>query len=131
MSANLEPWVNKIKKLMEEKGTIVKHPENGVDAIVVREEKMGNSYSVSIGIGVVSSINVRYFEIRGHIFDDTFNSFSDSVLRIEPKAITSSRGRSYLCATIDGIVRVADEAKWADKLVKLSDLEPILANYGN
>ncbi|MHA1721016.1 MAG: hypothetical protein ACTSXK_15970, partial [Promethearchaeota archaeon] len=96
----IEPFIKKIKDLINEKGEINQEPPNGVEAIVVREEHFSGKYSATIGIGLVNSSvsTTRYFDVRGKVYNDTLNKFSDSNLRIEPKVVATTKGLEYVCA---------------------------------
>jgi hypothetical protein len=129
-SGNLQVFAGKIKELIQQKGGITKTPADGSEAIVVKEQKVGMNYTISVAIGMVRAINVRYFEIQGKVFDDTFREFTDSVMRIEPKAIATTKGADYVCAEFPpGIIRAADEATWAGNLKDLQNLITLLENY--
>ena len=124
---NIQVAMQKIKELLEEKGKIVKIPENGKEIVLLKEQKIKATYSASVGVGVASSINIRYFDVRGHIYDEDFRKFSDSSMRIEPKSVSTTKGLSYIVAEFpDGLVRAADEAKWGDALNNLEDFIKVL-----
>ena len=133
MKMKIEPLIKQIKTLIEEKGTINQEPENGVEAIIVREEHFSGKYSVAVGIGLINSSisTTRYFDVRGKIYNDTLNAFSDSNLRIEPKVFATTKGLQYLCAVFEpGLIRAIDEALWHHKFSNLNDLIVILENLG-
>ena len=129
----IEPLIKQIKNLIKEKGTVNQEPEDGVEAIVVREEYFSGKYSAAIGIGLITSSvsTTRYFDVRGKIYNDTLNSFSDSNLRVEPKAFATTKGLEYVCAVFKpGLIRAVDEALWHNKFNSLNDLIEILENLG-
>ena len=135
----IEPFVKQIKDLIKKKGEINQEPKDGVEVIVVREEhfaggkKMSDKYSASIGIGIIqSSISTtRYFDVRGKVYNDTLNAFSDSNLRIEPKVVSTTKGVEYVCAVFEpGLIRAVDEAVWQKKFNNLNDLIEVLENLG-
>ena len=135
----IEPFVKQIKDLIKKKGEIIQEPKDGVEAIVVREEhfaggkKMSDKYSASIGIGIIqSSISTtRYFDVRGKVYNDTLNAFSDSNLRIEPKVVATTKGVEYVCVVFEpGLIRAVDEAVWQNKFNNLNDLIEVLENLG-
>jgi hypothetical protein len=122
------PQIERIKDLMQTKGTVNKHPENGLEAVVVKEQKIGKSYSAAVGVGMSGGFGgTRYFEISGNVWEDQFNKFTDNALRIEPSQILKSPGLSYFCVTFaPGFIRKVDEAKWENKFNSLDDLIVIL-----
>ncbi|MHA1765908.1 MAG: hypothetical protein DRO88_06925 [Promethearchaeia archaeon] len=129
----IEPFIKKIKDLINEKGEINQEPPNGVEAIVVREEHFSGKYSATIGIGLVNSSvsTTRYFDVRGKVYNDTLNKFSDSNLRIEPKVVATTKGLEYVCAVFKpGLIRAVDEAVWHNKFNNLNDLIDIIENLG-
>ena len=138
MKLKIEPLIKQIKNLIKEKGTINQEPENGVEAIVVIEEHFSGAkgigkYSAAIGIGLINSSvsTTRYFDCRGKVYNDTLNSFSDSNLRVEPKAFATTKGLGYVCAVFKpGLIRAVDEALWHNKFNNLNDLIEILENLG-
>ena len=118
----LKSQIEKIKALMLTKGEQVEYPEHNTEAIVVREQDMRGSYSASIGLGKISSINVRYFEVRGFVFDERLESFNQSILKIEPKEIKRTRALEYTCVVFKTeIMRGLMEASFASKLSTLDD----------
>ena len=129
----IEPLIKQIKELIKEKGTINQEPEDGVEAIIVREERFSGKYSASIGIGLINSSisTTRYFDVNGKIYNDTLHTFSDSNLRIEPKVFATTKGLQYLCAVFEpGLIRAVDEALWHHKFSNLNDLIVVLENLG-
>lgn len=133
MKMKIEPLIKQIKELIKEKGAINQEPEDGVEAIIVREEHYSGKYSAAIGIGLINSSisTTRYFDVRGKIYNDTLNSFSDSNLRVEPKAFATTKGLEYVCAVFKpGLIRAVDEALWHNKFNNLNDLIEILENLG-
>ncbi len=129
----IEPLIKQIKNLIKEKGTIHQEPNDGVEAIVVREEHFSGKYSASVGIGLINSSvsTTRYFDCRGKVYNDTLNSFSDSNLRIEPKVVATTKGLEYVCAVFEpGLIRAVDEAVWHNKFNSLDDLIEIIENLG-
>ena len=84
--------VEKIKTACGSKAVINPNPPNGSEAITIKENKVGAKYSVSVAVGKVFSINTRYFETQGNVYTDTFERWEDSNLRIEPKAISTTKG---------------------------------------
>ncbi len=133
MEIKIEPFVKKIKDLIKEKGKINQEPPNNVEAIVVREEHFSGKYSATIGIGLINSSisTTRWFDVRGKVFNDTLNSFSDSILRVEPKVFATTKGLEYVCAVFEpGLIRAVDEAVWHNKFNTLDDLIEIIENLG-
>ena len=132
MSQKLAATIHQIRILLEKRGNLTPHPENNAEVIVIKETQIGSSYSSSIAVGKVSVISNRYFDVRGKVFDDTFNRFSDNYLRIEPKKITGTKGMQYVCAVFKpGLMRAVDEASWSEKFVSLTDLIILLENLDN
>lgn len=126
-----ESTIQQIHTLLEEKGELTPHPDNNAEVVAIKETRIG-SYTVSVAVGKVSAISNRYFDVRGQVFDDSFNRFSDNSLRIEPKQITSTKGVQYFCFVFKpGLVRAMDEATWAEKFTSLEDLITLLENLGN
>ncbi len=127
MESPLPPIVTELKKLLGIKGTIKSFPQSGEEAICVKEQQIGENYSVVVAVGRVSAISSRYFDVQGQLFSDTFQSFMENSLRIEPKLISMGRGQKYSCAVfVPGLIRKIDEAIWADKFHDLKDLIRIL-----
>ncbi|MHA1725791.1 MAG: hypothetical protein ACTSXH_13315 [Promethearchaeota archaeon] len=129
----IEPFVKQIKDLIKEKGEINQEPPNGVEAIIVREEHFSGKYSATIGIGLINSSisTTRWFDVRGKIYNDTLNRFSDTILRVEPKVFATTKGLEYVCAVFEpGLIRAVDEAVWHHKFSNLNDLIVILENLG-
>jgi hypothetical protein len=120
--------IEKIKDLMQARGTINVHPENGLEAIVVKEQLMGKSYTATVAVGITGGFGgVRYFEVQGNVWEDSFNRFNDSSYRIEPNAISRTKGASYMCVIMpQGFIRKVDEAKWAGNFNGLDDLITLL-----
>ena len=127
----LESKVQQIHTLLQKKGELTPYPENNAEVVVIKETQIG-LYTVSIAVGKVSAISNRYFDVRGQVFDDSFNRFSDNSLRIEPKQITRTKGVRYSCTVFKpGLIRAMDEATWANKFVSLEDLLALLENLGS
>ena len=129
----IEPFVKQIKDLIKEKGEINQEPPNNVEAVVVREEHFSGKYSATIGVGLINSSisTTRWFDVRGKIYNDTLNSFSDSNLRVEPKAFATTKGLTYICSVFKpGLIRAVDEALWHNKFKNLNDFIEILENFG-
>ena len=127
MESPLLPIVTELKKLLGTKGIIKSFPQSGEEAICVKEQQIGENYSVLVAVGRVSAISARYFDVQGQLFSDTFQSFMENSLRIEPKLISMGRGQKYSCAVfVPGLIRKIDEAIWADKFHDLKDLIRIL-----
>ncbi len=123
----LKAEISDLKKVLEVVGTLEANPEHGTTAVAIRESEIGSSYSARVGVGKVSAISQRYFEIRGKVFDDTYHKFTDSILKIEPKELASSRGEKYTCALVDEkIIRKMTEASWDDSFNGIDDLKEIL-----
>src|SRR5271157_3167615 len=89
--------IEKIKEASKSKAELNANPANGVEAITIKETKLGNKYSVAVAVGKIFSINARYFETQGYLFTDLFERWEDSNLRIEPKTIATTRGNTYSC----------------------------------
>lgn len=122
-----ETSVNKIKELLKIKAANKPNPTNGEEAITIKETRMGKTYNAGIGIGKIVAINPRYFETQGYVWNEQFNHYEDGNLKIEPKAIMTTRGVSYITAVFPGgLIRKVDEAKWDNKLNTLEDLISIL-----
>ena len=133
MKIKIEPFVKQIKDLIKEKGEINQEPPNGVEVICVREEHFSGKYSATVGIGLINSSvsTTRWFDVRGKIYNDTLNIFSDSNLRIEPKVVATTKGLEYVCAVFKpGLIRAVDEAVWHNKFNTLDDLIKIIENLG-
>ncbi len=133
MKMKIEPFVKQIKDLIKEKGEINQEPPNNVEAVVVREEHFSGKYSATIGVGLINSSisTTRWFDVRGKIYNDTLNSFSDSNLRVEPKAFATTKGLTYICSVFKpGLIRAVDEALWHNKFKNLNDFIEILENFG-
>jgi hypothetical protein len=124
---NIQLAISKIKELIAAKGILNLNPENGAQAVVVREQKLGTTYSAGVAVGRIQAINVRYFDVQGFVYEDTFAKWDESNLRIEPKTINRTKGLSYTAAVFTkDIVRATDEAKWADKFKNLEDFIEVL-----
>jgi len=133
MKIKIEPLIQQIKDLIKEKGEIIQEPEDGVEAIIIREEHFSGRYSAALGIGLITSSvsTTRWFDVRGKVYNDTLHTFSDSNLRIEPKAFATTKGLEYVCAVFKpGLIRAVDEAMWHKKFNNLNDLIEILENLG-
>ena len=122
------PQIERIKNLMQQKGTVNKIPPNGLEVCVVKEQTMGKTYSATIAVGKSASYGAsRYFDVTGNIWEDHFGTFMDSNLRIEPKLIATTQGMEYFCVSFNqGLIRKIDEAKWDNKFSSLDDLIRIL-----
>jgi hypothetical protein len=121
--------IEKVKEYISSKGESNPYPTNGMEAITIKESKMGNKYTASIAVGKVVSINPRYFETQGYVFNETFDKWDDSNLRIEPKTVSTTKGMSFVCGVFpDGLIRKVDEAKWDNKFNNVDDLLEILEN---
>ena len=124
--------VQLIHALMETKGRVMATPDNNAEVVVIKETRIGTSQSISVAVGKVSAISNRYFDVRGKVFDDTFNRFSDNSMRIESIKIASTKGAKFFCAVFpSGLIRAVDEATWTEKFVTLADLIFLLENLGN
>ncbi len=124
--------IQQIQTLLEKKGELTPHPENNSEVVVIKETLINEKYTVSIAVGKVSAISNRYFDVRGQVFDDSFNRFSENSLRIEPKQISTTKGVQYFCFVFKpGLTRAVDEATWSEKFGSLEDLILILENLGN
>jgi hypothetical protein len=124
--------IQQIQTLLEKKGELTPHPENNAEVVVIKETQINEKYTVSIAVGKVSAISNRYFDVRGQVFDDSFNRFSENSLRIEPKQIMTTKGVQYFCFVFQpGLVRAVDEVTWAEKFVTIEDLINVLENLGN
>lgn len=125
---SIKPIIEQIKNLMQTKGTPNTHPSNGLEAIVVKEQNINGIYSAVVAVGTTGGFGgARYFEIRGFVFEDTQNSFTESTYRIEPSVIARTKGVSYFCVIMKpGFIRQIDEAKWANAFTNLEDLLKVL-----
>jgi len=122
-----EQAANAIKEIIKMKAINKPNPSNGEEAITIKETRMGKTYNATIGIGKIVAINPRYFETQGYVWNEQFNHYEDGNLKIEPKAIATTRGVSYVTGVFpNGLIRKVDEAKWDKKLNNLEDLIEIL-----
>ena len=123
--------VQLIHALMETKGRVMATPDNNAEVVVIKESRIGTSQSIGVAVGKVSAISNRYFDVRGKVFDDTFNRFSDNSMRIESIKI-ATKGAKFFCAVFPpGLIRAVDEATWTEKFVTLADLITLLENLGH
>ena len=126
-----DPQIEELKRLAQEKGTVQIYPKNGDEVLVIKEERMEDYLNYSIGAGNAIVINPRYFDVQGKIYSDRLKSFSDNVLRIEPKQIKETKGVDYLCMVFKpGLVRAIDEASWQNNFENLGDLISVVENLG-
>lgn len=122
--------IERIKNLMQQKGTINKFPPNGLEVCVVKEQSLGTTYSATIAIGKSATYGAsKYFDVIGNLWEDHYGLFIDNRLRIEPKLIATTPGTDYFCVNFkEGIIRKIDEAKWDNNFSSLDDLIRILEN---
>lgn len=127
----LKNQVEKVKTSAQKHGILKYNPENGDEVLVIQEQQINDMYTFSIAAGTAIVINTRYFDVKGKIFSDTFQKFSDNVLRIEPKRIKETKGWDYFSMVFKpGFVRAIDEATWQNKFDTLEHLIDVLENLG-
>jgi len=106
---------------------MTEYPDQGNSVVVVKESDIRGSYSVSIGVGEITRMTAKYFEINGKVFNDRFNQFTDSMIKIEPHEIKKNRAESYTCAVYsDNLMREVTMAGWDDNFKTIDDLIKIL-----
>lgn len=128
---NYQPILEKVKAAALSKGDRIEFPDNGDEVLVIKEERVKDQHSFTLGVGKALSFNFRYFDVKGKVLSDSFPSFSDSSVRIEPKIIQKTKGAEYITVKFpEGFIRSVDEASWQDKFSNLNDLLEFFNNFG-
>ena len=98
---SVKPVIEQIKNLLQMRGTVNAHPDNGLEAVVVKEQEINQRYSAVVAVGSTGGFGgARYFEVRGFVWEDTQNQFLESTYRIEPQMIARTKGQSYFCVVM-------------------------------
>lgn len=123
MLNSVKNLVDELKILLKEKLEITEDPANQAEVITIREQIIpGKSYVAEVAIGKVWKFS-SYFNVVGMVFNEDFNKFTESSLKIEIKSRRQKSIKVLCGVSNEAFVKNIDEfLEITNKINTLSDL---------